>query len=273
MKIYSFIIGVLFFPKIADCQINLDSLKIALDTSFVQERGDNGWNAYTIKYLDQDSLVRYIIPFNAKGEIKESIWGIALSQYNYDKKGREIERRYYDEAGMLHFSDWPPIIQIFYDDKDQVIKKDYFGKTEEPVGGLARIEFDYSEDGEIVEERRYNGDYELSGERPITRYEYQDSNKVVIESSYDQNGTLVIHENVAYRRDEYQSSEREKLLESRFWDKDKKLTMVVYEFSKIEYAVVKYSYDENGKGAKIKKYDSEMNLVNESWKYIPPKKK
>lgn len=78
------------------CQINLDALKIEFEKIYIQERSGNDWNAYTIKYLNKDSLVRFVIPFNRKDEIEESIWGIALSEYKYDEKEREIERRYYN---------------------------------------------------------------------------------------------------------------------------------------------------------------------------------
>lgn len=254
------------------CQINLDSLKLELDKSYITERSGNSWNAYTIKYLDQDSLVRFIIPFNQKGEIEESIWGIALSQFKYDKQKREIERRYYDKKGNLHFSDWPPIIKIYYDEKNRVIRKDYFGETEKPVSGFARIEFDYNKDGERSEERMYNGKYELDGDRSIVRFEYQDSNKVVIESRFNQNLELVKLNNIAYVRSEYLSSEREYLVETRYLNENKELTLIEDSFTKMQYAIEKYTYNKNGKGAKIEKFDQEMNLVHESWKYIPPKK-
>ena len=163
----SIIILIIIIQQIGLCQINLDSLKIELEKTFIQERSGNDWNAYTIKYLNQDSLVRFVIPFNRKDEIEESIWGIALSDFKYDEKGREIERRYYDKKGMLHFSDWPPIIKIYYDDKDQIIRKDYFGTTEKPVSGFARLEIDYNNEGEVIEERMYNGEYKLNGNRAI----------------------------------------------------------------------------------------------------------
>ncbi len=274
MKNHLSIIGmIILIQQIGISQLSLDSLKIELEKKFVQERSGNDWNAYTIKYLNKDSLVRFIIPFNRKNEIEESIWGIALSEYKYDDKEREIERRYYDKNGVLHFSDWPPIIKIYYDDKDRIIRKDYFGTTEKPVSGFARLEIDYNEEGEVKEERKYNGEYKLDGKRAVTRFEYKDSNKVVIESRYNQDLELVINENVAYRKDKFLSKQREKILETRFLDKDKKLVEIEDSFSKIKYAIVKYTYPENKNGMEIKKYDSKMNLVNESWQYIPPKKK
>ncbi len=274
MKNYLLFIAIFtLIQQAALCQMNLDSLKNELEGSFVEEMGSNDWNAYVIRYLDKDSLVKYVIPFDKDGAIEEDVWGIALTEYKYDDKNREVQRRYFNREGALHFSDWPPVIRIYYDDKDRVTKEEYLGINEEPVISFSKIEFKYNFKGELLEERMYGETFDRIGEKAITRFAYEDSSRVVIASEYTHSGELVVSENVAYRSDEYLTSERKKLIETRFLDKNMELTGIVDIFSEDKYAIARYSYPPGENRMKLEKFDSKMVLISESWQYLPPSNK
>lgn len=235
-------------------------------------RGTNGWNAYTIKYLDQDSLLRAELSFDRSDQIEESIWGIALSMFEYDQKGRQVEKRYYDAQGQLYFSDWPPIIRLYYDEEDRIIRKDYFGKTAKPVSGYARIEFDYDMDGELVEERQYDGQYKLRAGRAIKRMSYENEGKTRITTYYDQNKELLIDKGIATYHETFRTANRAYILERRFLGEDGQLVETEDTFSGLRFALVRFHYGESSQGVRIEKFDAQMNLVNESWQYVPPQK-
>ena len=130
--LYLFLLSFAFIPVFAQT-LNIDSLKKEL-VNYTQIKSSNQWNAYTIKYLNEDSLVVFEIPYNSAGEIDKDIWGLAFYYNKYDANGCPIEKRYYDVNGKLHFTDWPPVIKITYDDQGRKIRQDYFGEDEKRVG-------------------------------------------------------------------------------------------------------------------------------------------
>lgn len=249
----------------ANAQINLDSLKAELEKTHIQVKSSNDWNAYTIKYLDKDSLVRHVIPYDKDGEIEESIWGIALSSYNYDSQGREIERRYYDSKGNLHFSDWPPIIKLDYNKQGLLWRKAYYGEDEKILEGLAIIEFQYDKDGDIIEDKTLNGNLESTR---ITRFEYNKEKNVVIETNYDENTKFISRQKLLYK-----TRDREIILEVHNLDQSDNYMEVKHATSNKYYSVMKYSYDFKPNWVKIELLDKDLNKVHEYSQYVSSKKK
>lgn len=258
-------LAAVFISSYAEAQLNLDSLKVELEKTHIQVKSSNDWNAYTIKYLDQDSLVRYIIPFSRDGKIEESIWGIALSSYNYDDQDREIERRYYDSKGNLHFSDWPPIIKLEYNKQGLLWRKTYYGENEKILDGLARFEFQFDEDGDIVEDKTLNGQLE-----PIrlTRFEYNEEKDVVIETKYKGNNEFLSRQKLVY-----QTKARENILEVHNLDSSDNYIEIKHRTSDKLYSIMSYNYDFKPNWVKIELLDKDLNKVHEYSQYVPPKKK
>lgn len=249
----------------SNAQINLDSLKVELEKTHIQVRSSNDWNAYTIKYLDEDSLVRHIIPFNQDGGIEESIWGIALSSYAYDNEGREIERRYYDSKGNLHFSDWPPIIKLEYNKQGLLWRKTYYGEDEKILDGVARVEFLYDKDGDVIEDKTLNGKLEPTR---ITRSAYNDEKSVVIETNYDGSNEFISKKKFVYK-----TKDREIILEVHNLDKSDDYIEVNHSISNKLYSIMAYNYDFKPNWVKIELLDKDLNKVHEYSQYVPPKKK
>lgn len=228
-------------------------------------RSSNDWNAYTVKYLDQDSLVKYIIPYNSDGEVEENIYGIALSSYSYDEQGREIERRYYDSEGKLHFSDWPPIIKLEYNEKGLVRRKTYYGEDEKIMMNLARFEFEYDEDGDIIVDKIYNGKLELIRSKNL---EYNTSKNVVIESNYEENNEFVSRYKIVY-----ETNGRERMLELHHFNESNEYIEIENKTSGEFYSVMVFHYDFKPNWAKVELLDKDLNIVHEYSQYVPSKKK
>ena len=239
----------------ANAQINLDSLKTALEKTHIQVKGSNDWNAYTIQYLDQDSLLKHEIPYSREGKIQESIWGIALTSYSYDKQGREIERRYYDAKGNLHFSDWPPIIKRAYNKEGQLWRKTYYGEDEKILEGLARFEFRYDDDGDIIEEKTLNGKLETTR---LTKFEFNEGKNVVVESNYNDNSEFISRQKLIY-----QTKERKKLLEMHHLDIDNNHIEIKHSSSKIDYSIMRINYNFEPNWVKIELLDKDSKKVHE----------
>lgn len=262
-KTLSFLFLILFPVNVIGQDLNIDSLKKELE-NYIWVKSSNDWNAYTIKYMNKDSLVVYEIPYNRNGEIENDIWDLAFYCYRYDKKGRNIENRYYDIDGKLHFTDWPPIVKTEYDDKDRKIRADYFGEDEKLV---SRFEYEYDEQDREIEFRDYNKDLKLED---ITKTEYRDDGKIIIETFFDNQNKLMSNDfGVSLFYSKYLTNNREQLLEKRFLDADEKLVNITDKVTKKEYAKIVYSYGLRESWIKVEYFDSNNKFVGETWQYDP----
>lgn len=270
MKLY-FSVFALFLSTALDAQINLDSLRTESEREYIPKRSSNGWNAYTILYLNEDSLVFYEIPFNHQDEIEEDIWGIALISNRYDKMGRVIETRYFDRNGNLTFTDWPPIIQYSYNKRGLLESKMYLNKNEEPVSSYARLEIDYDDDGDQIEDRMYDGDFNLTDENCITRYEYNKEKNEVTRSRYNKDNDLHDPLGWAYLVEKFETDERQVLIERRYLDRNRQLTNGNNR-SKQNYAIIRYKHGLRANWIKLEHYDENDQFIKETWQYAPAKK-
>ena len=263
-KNYLFPVFVVLCGFSSSAQMNLDSLKTELEKIYIQERGSNDWNAYIIKYLDSDSLSRYILSFNSDGEVEESIWSIALEAHQYDSLGRNVESRYYDINGQLYFSDWPPIIRKEYYLNGKIAAKSYFDIDEKPVKNYARNEYVYDDRGNLIESRMLNAELLSPGERSVTRYEYSNDDKTVTTSYHNGKGDISLNDSTAFTQESYVSSKREKLLSVKTFDQHMKPSSR-NEFNGNDFHEIRYTYDLRPGYRKAEWFDLDQKLVYEGW--------
>lgn len=245
-------------------QLNRDSIKAELN-KYIPVKHKNDYNAYVIDYLTKDSLVVYKIPYNSKGEITADFWGIAFYINKYDEKGRYIEGRYYDINGKLHFSDWPPIDKTQYDLNNNTIRIDYFGEDEKQFG---RFEYVYDSENRVIEFRDLNKDLQID---KITRYEYKENGKVVLEKSFTKDNKIISDRyGIAIYYKAYQDEKREKIIEKKYLDADGNLVLKKNASATIEYAIETYTYGLKKDWIKIEYYNQKNEKVGETWQWDPP---
>ena len=230
-KLFFGAILLLFFsvPTYSQVMLDLDSLKTELDKRYKPQKETGGWANHKLIYSNEAGKPEFSLALDREGKPAEGAFGITLTMYKYDNKGRVKERRYYGPNGKLHFSDWPPVIKEYYAENGKPSRKDYFGEDGQPISSFCRLEIDYNKEGDPVEERMFDweGKYVLKGDRCVTRFEYSEGGRVVTESRYNGNGDLNAADGVAYTVETYRSSARELLLEKKYLDESGAPVMIV----------------------------------------------
>lgn len=257
----------LFFTLGVNAQISLDSLKLELEKKYTSTKASNDWNAYTIKYLDGDSLTRFILSFDEEGQVEEDIWSIALSAYEYDSLGRGIERRYYGINGKLYFSDWPPIIRINYHQNGKKSAERYFDVDDKPLKKYAETQYDYDIYGNVIEERMVNDELLPMGARSIHRYEYKNDGKTVVDAFFNENGELFLDENHGYTETTYKTSKRDTVVELRYLDAKKEPTMVE-DYGGRSHCAIRYTYGLKAGFKKAERLDTKNKVIDVTWEEI-----
>lgn len=247
-------------------QINIDSLKNGLD-EYIKVKSTNQyktWTDYNIKYLNKDSLKVYEIFYDSNGEIKNDAFDIAIYHYKYDEKNRCIESYYFNETGKLQFSDSPPIQRIFYDDNDKIIRIDYFGVNHR---FFSRFEYEYDEFNRETKLRWIDKNNEIKKE---VHTKYRQGGKVLLRKTTDKNGELILNYNgSAILYEVYETTERKKLVELRFLDKDEQLIMIKNHDIDVPYSYKTYTWGLRDDMVFVKYYDINSNKVFEGWHDIP----
>ncbi len=258
---------LLLFSITVSAQINLDSLKLELDKNYLSAMASNDWNAYTIKYLDKDSLTRFVLSFDSDGKVEEDIWSIALSSYEYDSLGRDIERRYYDINGKLYFSDWPPIIRITYHENGKVSAERYFDVDDKPIKKYAETQYDYDDQGNVLEIRIVDDKLHPMGDRSIHRFTYKNEGKTVLEAYFNEDGELFLDDNHGYTETTYITSKRDTVIGIRYLDAKKEPTMVE-DYGGRSHCAVRYTYGMKAGFKKAERLDTKNKVIDVTWEEI-----
>lgn len=247
-------------------QLNIDSLKanlISYHQVKVDESSPYSEHAYSVLYMNDDSLVLYKIPYDETGKITSDGWGLSIYQYKHDFEGREIEVRYFDKDGKLYFTDWRPIIATEYDKRGNKRFVKYYGANEEL---LSVFESRYDRKSREIKKLIFDDSLQL--ER-VTKTQYKEKGKVVIKSRYDASGNLLQQNSgVSKYYYRYQTLEHKILLERRFLDANGKPFDITDDSGRKYYKVL-YTYGLKENWVKLSHFDSEGNSTGESWRFEP----
>jgi YD repeat-containing protein len=213
-----------------DIDLNLEGLR--------KDRKDNGYNAAEIDYFDKHDNLLYTISYDSQGELEDTPDGIAIIHREYDERSNLVQQSYYDENRLRTAPSGPAIIKYSYDQSDNKVETIYCDKNGQPLkNGLAIIRFVYDDNRNITEERHLNSKKQLTTNICIYKYEYDTKGRKIEERCYD-NSEKLITTVAGYKSSitRYAYDDQDRVIERTFYNENGNLidgeAKIVYDYSK-----------------------------------------
>ncbi len=277
MKQITLLLTLFFTSLQISAQINVDSLKTALEADTVNYYSKRIASLKLGYYESTDSLLKYVFMTAPMKDYmsKKAKKGIVLEIHSHNEKKLVTEIRYLDRNGKLHIpneeEEQPHHARETY---EYVSSEKYdtrinfrYDHNGEPFKNGFKIETDRKKDNNDmpIEMRHYNSESEL------LRYHvfnYLDNGKRVINTIYDKEGKLSSRNGVTHITFEFETPERKYPTQTKFYNKDYKPTHFKGSGSTIKVAIITYHYISQRNEVLLKYYNKKGKKVGSQHHYF-----
>lgn len=145
------------------------------------------------RYYDRNDRLVVKRFYDHFGELYYDETGISIYEFDYDAAGNRVEVRYYDEYKQpfqINFIG-PAAIQYEYNENNQITTITYLNANRDLCAGtsVSVIEYNYDAKKRLIEELHLNNHREpITFFAPITKYRYDDQDRIVEKAFYTQDG-------------------------------------------------------------------------------------